>query len=690
MRRLLLSLVILAACPVGVAWAQTGACCGYDGLCTDDMTQVNCENNAGTYMGDGTVCTGVTCPPIGACCNPDTGQCVMDVSELLCVFYWNRIWLGEGTTCAGENPCPQPAQGACCYDGGECEYLSQYVCENQTYPGVYLGDGTTCDPNPCQQPLVGACCFPSGGCLVVEDWQCADAFGAFQGEGTVCWPIPCPGDPPPEGWTDNFDTYADGTLLYDVGGWSGWDNSPGAAGTVSSAQAHSAPHSVAVGGTADAVHPFSGIEGGEWIITAWQYIPSDLSGITYFVVNSYYEHGGPYYWTVELHFDPATGKANDALRDPNALSTLSIVYDQWVEIRIEADLTSGLGTIHEYYNGELLFTGDWITGAVGQLAIGNIDLYAPHPETVYYDDVSVLEDPGGEPPPTPVRPLFVGVEYGDLTTRSTDLSGFPDVTWNTGFTFTVDGATGRPDGAVYIATGAFASELYIAPLQGPAIYLTDLQNATQGLGYGKGRLFGFCNYASPMGIYEIDTVSGDMTLLVDTGSYRYFALDYNAADGLLYGYTEYGSPTGLHSIDIESGAITPVASSVPSGNSAARGMACGYNKVYAVTVYGADWPMYVYDLAQGAGGTWEPMTHPFPDSNSTSGAAWIPGPVPGDMNCDGAVNFDDIDPFVAALSGEEAYLAEYPDCLWVNADADLDGSVDFDDIDPFVALLSGD
>jgi hypothetical protein len=61
--------------------------------------------------------------------------------------------------------------------------------------------------------------------------------------------------------------------------------------------------------------------------------------------------------------------------------------------------------------------------------------------------------------------------------------------------------------------------------------------------------------------------------------------------------------------------------------------------------------------------------------------------IPGDLNCDGAIDFDDIDPFVLALSGEDAYYAAFPDCHWMNADADADGSVDFNDIDAFVALL---
>ncbi len=60
---------------------------------------------------------------------------------------------------------------------------------------------------------------------------------------------------------------------------------------------------------------------------------------------------------------------------------------------------------------------------------------------------------------------------------------------------------------------------------------------------------------------------------------------------------------------------------------------------------------------------------------------------PGDMNCDGAVDFDDISPFVVALGGEAGYAAAYPDCEFLNADCDLDGDVDFDDIAPFIDLL---
>ncbi len=60
---------------------------------------------------------------------------------------------------------------------------------------------------------------------------------------------------------------------------------------------------------------------------------------------------------------------------------------------------------------------------------------------------------------------------------------------------------------------------------------------------------------------------------------------------------------------------------------------------------------------------------------------------PGDLDCNGAVDFFDIDPFVLALQGQAAYNAVYPNCRWLNGDCDNDSDVDFFDIDAFVALL---
>jgi len=64
------------------------------------------------------------------------------------------------------------------------------------------------------------------------------------------------------------------------------------------------------------------------------------------------------------------------------------------------------------------------------------------------------------------------------------------------------------------------------------------------------------------------------------------------------------------------------------------------------------------------------------------------GHLPADLNCDGAVNNFDIDPFVLALTNENGYKQKYPNCDRKLADCNGDGAVNNFDIDPFVRLLT--
>lgn len=59
----------------------------------------------------------------------------------------------------------------------------------------------------------------------------------------------------------------------------------------------------------------------------------------------------------------------------------------------------------------------------------------------------------------------------------------------------------------------------------------------------------------------------------------------------------------------------------------------------------------------------------------------------GDTNCDGRVDAFDIDAFVLAALGEEAYAAAYPTCDRTLADCNGAGRVNNFDIDPFVSIL---
>ena len=90
-----------------------------------------------------------------------------------------------------------------------------------------------------------------------------------------------------------------------------------------------------------------------------------------------------------------------------------------------------------------------------------------------------------------------------------------------------------------------------------------------------------------------------------------------------------------------------------------------------------------FEFKVGDGGT--------PPLGGESGTALVSIWVlrPGDLNCDGAVNFFDIDAFVLAITSPTGYEVEYPDCNILNGDCNFDGSVNFFDIDAFVELVIG-
>jgi len=189
-------------------------------------------------------------------------------------------------------------------------------------------------------------------------------------------------------WSDGFETYDNGQLLDNVGGWAGWDNSSGAAGTATNAQAHSGDQSIFVGPAGDAVRPFSGYNSGQWSLSAWMLLfQNNHTADTYFIVNNVYNHGGPYQWTIQMQFDITSGTVLDDYRSE---TPIAIAYDRWAEIRIDFDLDAN--TQSSYYDGQLLSSGVWaVRGGVVEFA--NIDLYT-NGATVYYDDFNLIPAPG--------------------------------------------------------------------------------------------------------------------------------------------------------------------------------------------------------------------------------------------------------------------------------------------------------
>jgi alpha-tubulin suppressor-like RCC1 family protein len=67
----------------------------------------------------------------------------------------------------------------------------------------------------------------------------------------------------------------------------------------------------------------------------------------------------------------------------------------------------------------------------------------------------------------------------------------------------------------------------------------------------------------------------------------------------------------------------------------------------------------------------------------------LKGDARGDLNCDGALDAFDIEPFTLALFDPAGYQSRYPNCDRMRADINADGNVDAFDIEPFIDLLFG-
>jgi subtilisin family serine protease len=190
-------------------------------------------------------------------------------------------------------------------------------------------------------------------------------------------------------WYDDFESYPLGPI-HGLGGWKGWGNDPAATGYVTDTISHSPDQSVYVVDFSDLVHEYSGYNTSQWIYTAWQYIPSDYTGQTYFIMlNSYDDSGATNNWSLQVMFDAST---NQVINDGATPGQLPLVRGQWMEIRVEIDLVNDIQSV--YYGGDLLFTGTWTdeVSGDGQLNIAAVDLWSNGASTVYYDDISLVED----------------------------------------------------------------------------------------------------------------------------------------------------------------------------------------------------------------------------------------------------------------------------------------------------------
>lgn len=183
-------------------------------------------------------------------------------------------------------------------------------------------------------------------------------------------------------WSDDFDSYALGSGLIGQGGWEGWEGSPAADAFVTDVQAYSAPHSLECIPTTDIVQEFSEISG-EWIMTAYCYIPTASTGLQYFIMlNTYDGVTSTFDWSVQVEFDSDGGTVTDYYSS----AVTPIINDQWVQMRVEINLDLNLYDL--YYNDTFLASNAWQSTGVNEIAA--LDIFSNGGSTIFWDDFTLI------------------------------------------------------------------------------------------------------------------------------------------------------------------------------------------------------------------------------------------------------------------------------------------------------------
>ena len=142
-------------------------------------------------------------------------------------------------------------------------------------------------------------------------------------------------------WSDDFESYAVGQYLDNAsdpadGGWKAWDSDPAYGAYVMDVEVYDGEKSVEIVDTSDLVHEYSGYTSGKWAYTAYQFVPTELSGNTYFIMLSDYQDGAGQEnkWALQLRFDAL----NQVVESEHDGISLPLITGQWVELLTLIDL----------------------------------------------------------------------------------------------------------------------------------------------------------------------------------------------------------------------------------------------------------------------------------------------------------------------------------------------------------------
>ena len=140
-------------------------------------------------------------------------------------------------------------------------------------------------------------------------------------------------------WSDDFESYKIGDELAKVSDWWVWDNNAGVDGFIVKAPGGGhGDQSLEIGGQGrdtDQIGYFDDKFGeGCYQAKAYWWIDEDLEGETYLIVQSQYNHGGPYTWAVQGHANPAE---RDTILWDFGQGETPVKFGEWNEIVIRVN-----------------------------------------------------------------------------------------------------------------------------------------------------------------------------------------------------------------------------------------------------------------------------------------------------------------------------------------------------------------
>ena len=176
-----------------------------------------------------------------------------------------------------------------------------------------------------------------------------------------------------QGYFEDFDSFTSGDYLAVVAAddWTTWSEDPGSAEdpVISDAFSLSAPNSVMVSGTNDAVYPCGDLTSGAYTVAFDFYVPSDRIG--YFNIQQVFASE----WGMSLTFmDDASITVSCGDQAPTGFT---FPQDTWFPVEVNIDLDADMADC--YVNGEFIAEWQWSLtegGTPGTLQLGCVNMYA--------------------------------------------------------------------------------------------------------------------------------------------------------------------------------------------------------------------------------------------------------------------------------------------------------------------------